>query len=143
MRGTDRRPRNLWRAQLDNRLNLLLALAPASWAVAWLAPASPWLFVVAALSVIPLAGLIGRATDQLATETGPTLGGFLNATFGNAAELIIGIVALRRIASNSFTPRSPAASWATCCWCSACPCSSAGSDAVPSASTGSRPAISR
>src|SRR5262249_58778330 len=43
----------------------------------------------------PAAGLIGEATEELANRSGPTLGGFLNATFGNAAELIIAIVALR------------------------------------------------
>src|SRR5215218_4066020 len=54
-----------------------------------------WIFVVAAASLVPAAGLIGGATDELAERAGPTLGGFLNATFGNAAELIIAIAALR------------------------------------------------
>ena len=52
-------------------------------------------FVVACMAVLPLAGYMGEATEHLAARTGPTLGGFLNATFGNAAELIIAIVALR------------------------------------------------
>jgi Ca2+:H+ antiporter len=52
-------------------------------------------FVLAALAVIPLAGYMGEATEHLAARTGPAVGGLLNATFGNAAELIIGIVALR------------------------------------------------
>ncbi len=56
---------------------------------------SPWVFITAAASLIPLAGLIGLGTEQLARRAGPALGGFLNATFGNAAELIIAIVALR------------------------------------------------
>jgi Ca2+:H+ antiporter len=51
-------------------------------------------FISAAVSLIPLAGIIGLGTEQLARRSGPTLGGFLNATFGNAAELIIAIVAL-------------------------------------------------
>src|SRR3954468_14330371 len=46
-------------------------------------------FVSAAGAIIPLAGLIGRATEQLAAHSGPRLGGLLNATFGNVAELII------------------------------------------------------
>src|SRR5204863_5073454 len=46
-------------------------------------------------SLIPLAGLIGLGTEQLARRAGPAWGGFLNATFGNAAELIIAVVALR------------------------------------------------
>jgi len=53
-------------------------------------------FILAGLSIIPLAGLMGTATEHLADKTGPTFGGLLNATFGNAAELIIGIVAVSR-----------------------------------------------
>jgi len=83
------------RDMLGARLNLLLVFAPISWLVQSVAPASPWPFVLGAVSIVPLAGLIGRATDALATRAGPTLGGFLNATFGNAAEIIIGLVALR------------------------------------------------
>ena len=52
------------------------------------------LFAVAALAVIPLAGWLGRATEHLAERAGPGVGGLLNATFGNAAELIIGLLAL-------------------------------------------------
>src|SRR5439155_19984772 len=55
---------------------------------------SPWVFLTAAASLVPLAGLIGLGTEQLAERSGPALGGFLNATFGNAAELIIAVVAL-------------------------------------------------
>src|SRR5262245_37186604 len=46
-------------------------------------------FLTAAAAIIPLAGLIGRATEQLAEHAGPRVGGLLNATFGNVAELII------------------------------------------------------
>jgi Ca2+:H+ antiporter len=52
------------------------------------------LFVLAAAALVPLSWLIGEATDNLASRTGPGIGGFLNATFGNAPELIIAIVAL-------------------------------------------------
>jgi Ca2+:H+ antiporter len=52
--------------------------------------------VVAGLGIIPLAMLLGRATDSIAIHLGPAAGGLLNATFGNAAELILGLVALRR-----------------------------------------------
>jgi Ca2+:H+ antiporter len=52
------------------------------------------LFVLAALALIPLAWLIGEATDQAAHHTGPGIGGFLNATFGNAPELIISLFAV-------------------------------------------------
>jgi Ca2+:H+ antiporter len=52
------------------------------------------LFVLAAAALIPVSWLIGEATDNLARYTGPGIGGFLNATFGNAPELIIAIVAV-------------------------------------------------
>ena len=54
------------------------------------------LFVVSALAIIPLAGLMGQATECLAERLGPGIGGLLNATFGNAAELIIAAMALER-----------------------------------------------
>ena len=52
-------------------------------------------FVVSCLAILPLAGLMGEATEHLAHHTGPGVGGLLNATFGNAAELIIAFMALR------------------------------------------------
>ena len=76
-------------------LNLLLIFAPLA-ILADLLHGSPVLvFAFAALGVIPLAGLIGEATEELATHTGPRLGGLLNATLGNTAELIITIFAIR------------------------------------------------
>ena len=87
-------PRQLWRSVSGSWLNLLLVVAPISWFVATRGD-SLWVFVLAAVTLIPAAGLIGEATEELANRSGPTLGGFLNATFGNAAELIIAVVALR------------------------------------------------
>ncbi len=57
-------------------------------------------FFAAALGVVPLAGFLGKATEELALYTGPKLGGLLNATLGNAAELIITIVAIWTGATN-------------------------------------------
>jgi Ca2+:H+ antiporter len=54
-----------------------------------------WVFIFSALAVVPLAGFLGSATEVLASHTGPRMGGLINATLGNAAELIITIVALR------------------------------------------------
>ncbi len=54
------------------------------------------LFVCCALAIVPLAGLMGHATEQLGNKLGAGVGGFLNATFGNAAELIIGLIALSK-----------------------------------------------
>ncbi|HEY7289918.1 MAG TPA: calcium/proton exchanger [Vicinamibacterales bacterium] len=82
------------RAVLASPLNFLLIALPLSWGIRALAGESPWVFLTAALSLVPLAGLIGLATDHLARRSGPAWGGFLNATFGNAAELIIAVVAL-------------------------------------------------
>jgi len=83
------------RAILSSPINVLLAAAPVSWALAATVPDSPWVFITAAAALVPLAGLIGLGTEQLARRSGPGWGGFLNATFGNAAELIIAVVALR------------------------------------------------
>jgi Ca2+:H+ antiporter len=52
------------------------------------------IFITSALAIIPLAGTLGEATEALASHTGPRIGGLLNATFGNAAELIITLVAI-------------------------------------------------
>src|SRR3954465_10391636 len=57
-------------------------------------PGSTADFVLAACALIPLAWLIGEATEQAAHHTGPGIGGFLNATFGNAPELIIALFAV-------------------------------------------------
>lgn len=53
------------------------------------------IFGASALGIVPLAGLLGEATEVLAEKTGPRIGGLLNASLGNAAELIIAIVAIR------------------------------------------------
>jgi hypothetical protein len=54
------------------------------------------LFVLSGVGIIPLAGWLGRATEQISARTGAGFGGFLNATFGNAAELIIALMALSK-----------------------------------------------
>lgn len=86
-------------------LRSVLAEAPLVWLLfavpltAWLhhaRPEAPLLgFVLACIAIIPLAGLLGLATEKLAARVGDAIGGFLNATLGNAAELIIALVALR------------------------------------------------
>jgi Ca2+:H+ antiporter len=55
-----------------------------------------WVFGLSAAAVIPLAGLIGEATENLATHTGPRIGGLINASLGNAAELIITLFAIKK-----------------------------------------------
>jgi Ca2+:H+ antiporter len=72
-----------------------LALAPITALVDLVAhPGKVVLFTLSALSLIPLAWLIGIATEQAAEHTGPGIGGFLNASFGNAPELIIALFAV-------------------------------------------------
>jgi Ca2+:H+ antiporter len=79
-----------------NALNLLLVFVPIAMLMEWVFHSPPmWIFVIACLGIIPLAGLMGHATEKISERVGEGLGGLLNATFGNAAELIIAIVALR------------------------------------------------
>jgi Ca2+:H+ antiporter len=73
-----------------------LALAPATIAVDLIAhPGEVLLFVLSAASLVPLAWLIGESTEHAAEHTGAGIGGFLNASFGNAPELIIALFAVR------------------------------------------------
>jgi Ca2+:H+ antiporter len=75
---------------------ILLLAVPVSMVLGYVVHApAVWIFSTACLGVLPLAGYMGEATEHLAHRTGPTIGGLLNATFGNAAELIIALVALR------------------------------------------------
>ena len=77
-------------------LNWFLIFVPLTVALEYLMPASHTLiFIASCLAIVPLAGWLGHATEELAHHTGEGIGGLLNATFGNAAELIIAIVALR------------------------------------------------
>ena len=78
-----------------NRWLAILLLAIPAALIARSLNASPLLiFVLAALGIVPLAGLIGQSTEVLAEHLGQGIGGLLNATFGNAAEIIIGLTAL-------------------------------------------------
>src|SRR5499427_3381462 len=76
-------------------LNWLFVFIPVSVALEHAHVPAPVLFFSAALAIVPIARLIVLATEQLATYTGDAIGGLLNATFGNAPELIIALVALR------------------------------------------------
>jgi Ca2+:H+ antiporter len=76
-------------------VNWLLIFLPITLALEHLHASPPVLFFCAALALIPIAWSIVQATEQIASRTGDAVGGLLNATFGNAPELIIGLVALR------------------------------------------------
>lgn len=72
----------------------LLAFVPVALGAEYLHASPIVVFFLAALAIIPLAKYIGESTEHLATHTSPAFGGFLNATFGNATELIIALFAL-------------------------------------------------
>lgn len=80
-------------ALLLRALLAFVALAPLAAALRWPAPV---VFACAALAIVPLAALMGGATEALAARLGAGAGGLLNATFGNAAELVLALVALQR-----------------------------------------------
>ncbi|MDQ6876707.1 MAG: calcium/proton exchanger [Candidatus Dormibacteraeota bacterium] len=75
-------------------LEWMLVFVPAS-IVADIVGQPILVFITSGLAIIPLAGLIGRSTDQLAARVGPRLGGLLNATFGNITELIVAVLLIR------------------------------------------------
>ncbi|HVD77047.1 MAG TPA: calcium/proton exchanger, partial [Vicinamibacteria bacterium] len=76
-------------------LGALLLLVPVSLALAYVVHASPlWVFAASVLAIVPLAEWIRRATEQTARLAGPTIGGLLNVTFGNMAELILALFVL-------------------------------------------------
>ncbi len=80
---------------LRPRLDWLLVFVLVAPLLEHFAPAQhTWIFICACLAVIPLAGWMGHATEHLAAHTGEGIGGLLNATFGNAAELILALMAL-------------------------------------------------
>ncbi|EOA30586.1 hypothetical protein CARUB_v10013719mg [Capsella rubella] len=78
-----------------NKLNLLLPFGPLAILVHYMIDSKGWVFLLTLVGITPLAERLGYATEQLACYTGPTVGGLLNATFGNVTELIISIFALK------------------------------------------------
>lgn len=84
--------RGLWKTPLM----WLLVAAPVAVGLELMHVGPLWVFVASGIAIIPLAGLMGRATENLAETLGAGIGGLLNATFGNAAELIIALLLLWR-----------------------------------------------
>ncbi|CAN7001694.1 unnamed protein product [Brassica rapa subsp. trilocularis] len=79
----------------SNKLNMLLPFGPLAILVHYMIDSKGWVFLLSLIGITPLAERLGYATEQLAFYTGPTVGGLLNATFGNVTELIISIFALK------------------------------------------------
>jgi Ca2+:H+ antiporter len=78
-------------------LNWLLIFVPVAIGLEFFRPeAHTYIFIAACLSIVPLAGWLGHATEHIAHHAGEGIGGLLNATFGNAAELIIALAALQK-----------------------------------------------
>ena len=76
-------------------LNLLLLFIPVAWCLDWFEAEPAIIFVSSGLAIVPLAGLLGKATESISVFIGPTFGGLLAATMGNAPELIISLFALK------------------------------------------------
>lgn len=76
-------------------LKLLFVFIPISILGEFIHFSPTLMFAFAALSIVPLAGMMGEATEEISFYSGPRVGGFLNATFGNATELIISFFALK------------------------------------------------
>jgi Ca2+:H+ antiporter len=80
-----------WKVLASNYVNVLLVFVPAG-IIAGVLHADPTLvFALNFVAIIPLAALLSFATEELAAEVGQTIGGLLNASFGNAVELIVSI----------------------------------------------------
>ena len=80
----------------ERLLLVLIVFVPLAAVAAWLDWSAVAVFAFSGLAIIPLAGLMGSATEQLSSRLGAGVGALLNATFGNAAELIIALVALQQ-----------------------------------------------
>ncbi|KAI4307800.1 hypothetical protein L6164_030943 [Bauhinia variegata] len=94
-RGIDIVYKSIQTVVFSNKLNLLMPFGPLAILVQNLTGHHGWVFALSLFGITPLAERLGYATEQLAFYTGDTVGGLLNATFGNATELIISIYALK------------------------------------------------
>ena len=81
---------------LEKAFKVLLIFIPISLFAEYMHSSPIAIFILASLAIIPLAKFIGESTEEISARTGPALGGLLNATFGNATELIISVFALQR-----------------------------------------------
>ncbi|KAE8704283.1 Vacuolar cation/proton exchanger 5 [Hibiscus syriacus] len=99
--GGDRKPigtviyKSIYTVILSKKFNVLIPFGPLAILVQKKTNRDGWVFIIGLLGIMPLAERLGYTTEQLAFYSGPTVGGLLNATFGNATELIISIYALR------------------------------------------------
>ncbi|CDS03808.1 hypothetical protein LRAMOSA06763 [Lichtheimia ramosa] len=80
---------------INSYFNILLIFVPIAIIFSFIGASDSVIFTLNFIAIIPLAKLLGYATEELAMRTGSTIGSLLNATFGNAVELILGIIALK------------------------------------------------
>ena len=96
IRSSSRAAAGVVRGKLALKISWLLVFVPIVVALEDVVPqAHTWIFFAACVAIIPIASLIVEATEHIASRTGDAVGGLLNATFGNAPELIIAMVALK------------------------------------------------
>ena len=81
-----------WQVLASNYVNVLLVFVPAGIILGALDIDPTAIFIVNFLAIIPLAALLSFATEELSVKLGQTIGGLLNATFGNAVELIVCLI---------------------------------------------------
>ena len=79
----------------ENKISVLLVFVPIGIIASGAGATGPVVFFMNFMAIIPLAWILGEATESIAAYTGQTLGGLLNATFGNAVEMILAVFALR------------------------------------------------
>ncbi|RAL42658.1 hypothetical protein DM860_009165 [Cuscuta australis] len=87
--------RSIYIILIKAKINVLLPFGPLAILLHYVTGKHAWVFFFSLLGIAPLAERLGYATEQLSFYTGPTVGGLLNATFGNATEMIISIYALK------------------------------------------------
>ncbi|XP_022884999.1 vacuolar cation/proton exchanger 3-like [Olea europaea var. sylvestris] len=87
--------RSIYVVLFKAKINVLLPFGPIAITLHYLSKKHGFVFFFSLVGITPLAERLGYATEQLAFYTGPTVGGLLNATFGNATEMIISIYALK------------------------------------------------
>ncbi|EEF39364.1 Vacuolar cation/proton exchanger, putative [Ricinus communis] len=87
--------RSIYIVLIKAKINVLLPFGPLAILLHYVTQKHGWVFFLSLLGITPLAERLGYATEQLAFYTGPIVGGLLNATFGNATEMIISIYALK------------------------------------------------
>ncbi|XP_059645516.1 vacuolar cation/proton exchanger 3-like [Cornus florida] len=87
--------RSIYIVLIKAKINMLLPFGPLAILLHYITGKHGWVFFFSLVGITPLAERLGYATEQLAFYTGPTVGGLLNATFGNATEMIISIYALK------------------------------------------------